>query len=97
MSRKKIKKPEEPRIVETNDVPQRYYVNFRSGVLMDETSEESELLIDQFLSDLSSEMGLAVKRTLKGYLNDDGTKKYASLEVLSEMKISHEMVDWIQL
>ena len=94
MFRKKEKKPRE---VDTNEVPQRYYVNFRSGVLMDETTEESELLIDQFLSDLAGEMGLAVKRTLKGILNEDGTKKYASLEVLTEMKISQEMVDWIQL
>ena len=82
---KKDKAPE-PRVVDTNDVPQRLYVKFRVGFFYEEDTPDG--LLDDVRADLADEMALAVQKVLCN-------KKYADLLCDKEMKVSHEMTEWL--
>jgi hypothetical protein len=88
------KTDQSPQEIDAGQVPQRFYVKFRSGVYFED--EKSAALVDEFRSDLATEMAFAIKKVLEGKRLEDGSKKYEDFHCVNEMKVSHEMVDWIE-
>jgi hypothetical protein len=80
-------------VVDPEQVPQRLYVKFRCGVHL--SDEKSVDMLDEFKGELATEMAFAIKKTMNT-LNKDGSRKYGNFICINEMKISHEMQEWIQ-